>query len=120
VSFCGARRAIIPQSDTRGDSISYPAFPNFPEWRGSCNRTRRDTQRKAGGAHHRQAAAERGFVFRGASNWTRKHLRLLRSLLSQGELVPEDLDVLGETRTRPWRFAPNWATCAASARPASS
>lgn len=38
----------------------------------------------------------RGFVFRDASNWTHKHLRWLRSLLSQEELVAEDRDVLGE------------------------
>jgi hypothetical protein len=29
-------------------TITFTAFPNFPEWRGSCNRTRRDTQRKLG------------------------------------------------------------------------
>ena len=28
--------------------LTYLAFPNFPEWRGSCNRTRRDTERKLG------------------------------------------------------------------------
>jgi transposase len=38
----------------------------------------------------------RGFVFRDGSNWTHKHLHWLRSLLSQGELVAEDRDVLGE------------------------
>jgi transposase len=38
----------------------------------------------------------RGLVFRDGSNWTNKHLRWLRSLLSQEELVAEDRDVLGE------------------------
>jgi transposase len=38
----------------------------------------------------------RGFVFRDGSNWTQKHLHWIRSLLSQGELVAEDRDVLGE------------------------
>ena len=38
----------------------------------------------------------RGFVFRDGSNWTQKHLGWLRSLLTQGELVAEDRDVLGE------------------------
>jgi transposase len=38
----------------------------------------------------------RGLVFRDGSNWTQKHLHWLRSLLSQGELVAEDRDVLGE------------------------
>ena len=38
----------------------------------------------------------RGFVFREGSNWTQKHFHWLRSLLTQGELVVEDRDVLGE------------------------
>jgi len=38
----------------------------------------------------------RGFVFRDGSNWTQKHFDWIRSLLTRGELVGEDRDVLGE------------------------
>ncbi len=38
----------------------------------------------------------RGFVFRDGSNWTQQHLRWIRSLLTEEELVSEDRDVLGE------------------------
>lgn len=61
-------------------------------------RCRRTFQREILRARHyvTKFLARRGFIFRGGSNWTRRHRRWLESVLREGALEAEDRIVLGE------------------------
>ena len=44
--------------------LTFSAFPNFPEWRGSCNRTRRDTAKVGPEGRRRRPGAGNASVIR--------------------------------------------------------
>ena len=77
--------------------LTFSAFPNFPEWRGSCNRTRRDTERKLGrrGADRRPGAGNASVIRRLISGGAPIG-RPVSGSLSHPRISPSFLKLIGE------------------------